>query len=243
MNAETPSSLVERLEAVGRNTPEKMGHLALLPRGEGDEYNNVVVRYFPSKHQRKAFPQDPTSAEGQRLIEAAQEHFEILRDFGIQVPTVSFGHEHPDAPRSRIVSIAADAEGVDIAGSDRWSADALILGPDQDKVLKLATSLLQYYGWILDAKPIPRLYLSDLSYLDQYKVTPTGEVILADTDPLMIDPFSESGLYRIQDNLNEVLSWLERMQVRSTTEAKQIQELWTIINQWTKQCRQYIRFF
>jgi len=221
--------------------PNKIGHLALLPAGE-TIYNDVIIRYFPGEHHLGSIP-EPTPDRAQDYIDAAQTQFEVLRGFGIAVPNVFYAHESPDAPTTRIIGISPYVTGEKFSTEPaHWKLLGPALAPHQEATLSLAEGLVSYYDWVLNSKPTPKLYFPDISKLAQYKIALNGQPTLIDTDPLMINPFGEVGIWRVYANLKDLSWWMSEIQTTGQDRdtllllQKQIKTL-------EKQCGRYSRVY
>jgi hypothetical protein len=169
------------------------GHIGIMPAGEAVDdtgnraYNqHVAVRYFPADHHLRI---PPTPHEAEQLIDDAQEHFNVLRDAGIEVPTVIFAQETPEAPHTRIISFVDRVEGRQFTNHDIWEEQGNT-APFQDEAVILAHGLLKYYRWVLTENKTH--FLSDISGLYQAIVPGAGRVALIDTDPIMMETFPAS---------------------------------------------------
>lgn len=146
--------------------------------GPDDAPGICVERYFPAPHHIDE--RIRSAAEAEMLLGQAAVHFEML---GIRTPEV---YENAIVPTDNGYRIESRVEFVPHRPLVTQNTDSgiwRIQPEDSDVFEEVFDKILGYHQKVRSAhKPY---FLSDVTRIEQYGVTPDGEPVLPDNDPLM----------------------------------------------------------
>jgi hypothetical protein len=152
-----------------------------------------VERSFPARHHNMGL----TPRVAKVLVPQLIRQLDVLTACGIRTPAIydiSIQDEWYDN-----ASIWTQSEFVE--NRPLWTNRA-IPPVDYDIAVDIAGSLLDFHRWIAEKKP--PYFLSDITKIQQYGVTPQNEAILPDTDPYMRQSWGDT----IHTSITQVNRWL-----------------------------------
>jgi hypothetical protein len=156
-------------------SPEAASHIRFFTvESVGPDPEIRVERSFPAPHHNMGLSTETAKV----LVPELVKQLGVLQECGISTPTI-YDIKVQDEWYG-LASIWTESEFVE--SRPLWS-DGAIQPSDYDIAVGVAESLLDFHRWV--AQNNPRYFMSDITKIQQYGVTPQNEAVLPDTDPYM----------------------------------------------------------